>query len=173
MASSFQFNYNRLITTTQGTHMMQVVCQLQSTRTLENSQDFCFGPSRSVPIFLKFKPGPGASDFRGQARFRLQFRLERGGSMIHSSLQLQPNKSTAGVPVNLGRAGPRWRPSLAESLQTEEQGRQRQSVLGLGAYFSVGLRSSATWQRPSRVSQPTWATGKSKLMFGPVRADVP
>jgi len=104
MASSFQFNYNRLITTTQGTHMMQVVCQLQSTRTLENSQDFCFGPSRSV------KPGPGATDFRGHARFR----LEPGGSMVHSSLQLQPNKSTAGVPVNLGRAGPRWRPSLVE-----------------------------------------------------------
>ena len=103
--------------------MMQVVCQLQSTRTLENSQDFCFGPSRSVPIFLKFKPGPGATDFLGQARFRLQFRLEHGGSMVHSSLQLQPNKSTAGVPVNLCRAGPRWRPSLvarlAESLRTE------------------------------------------------------
>lgn len=78
MASSFKFNYNKLITTTQGTHMMQVVCQLQSTRTLENSQDFCFGPSRSVPIFLKFKPGPGATDFRGQARFRLQARLEPG-----------------------------------------------------------------------------------------------
>jgi hypothetical protein len=44
--------------------------------------------------------------------------------MVHSSLQLQPNKSTAGVPVNLGRAGPRWRPSLvarlAESLRTED-----------------------------------------------------
>ena len=41
--------------------------------------------------------------------------------MVHSSLQLQPNKSTAGVPVNLGRAG---RPSLvarlAESLRTED-----------------------------------------------------
>ena len=84
--------------------MMQVICQLQSTRTLENSQDFCFGPSRSVPIFLKFKPGPGATDFRGHARFR----LEPGGSMVHSSLQLQPNKSTAGVPVNRGLAGPRW-----------------------------------------------------------------
>ena len=154
MASSFQFNYNRLITTTQGTHMMQVVCQLQSTRTLENSQDFCFGPSRSVPIFLKFKPGPGATDFRGQARFRLQFRLEPGGSMVHSSLQLQPNKSTAGVPVNLGRAGPRWRPSLvarlAESLRTEDGAAGgRQSVPGLGAYFSVGLLSCATWQIPS------------------------
>ena len=44
--------------------------------------------------------------------------------MVHSSLQLQPYKSTAGVPVNLGRAGPRWRPSLvarlAESLRTED-----------------------------------------------------
>ena len=125
--------------------MMQVVCQLQSTRTLENSQDFCFGPSQSVPIFLKFKPGPGATDFRGQARFRLQFRLERGGSMIHSSLQLQPNKSTAGVPVNLGRAGPRWRPSLVEDRGWGGGASQSQD---LGPIFSVGLLSCATWGSP-------------------------
>ena len=147
MASSFQFNNNRLITTTQGTHMMQVVCQLQSTRTSDKTQKNCFGPSRSVPIFLKFKPGPGAADFRGQARFRLQFRLEPGGSMVHSGLQLQPNKSTAGAPVNLGLAGPRWRPSRLQRV-----GRGRQSVPGLGAYFSVGLLSCATWQLPSSYS---------------------
>ena len=84
-----------------------------------------------VPIFLKFKQGPGAEDCLGQACFRLQFRLEPGGSMAHSSLQLQPNKSTAGVPVNLGRAGPRWRPSLvaqlAESLRTGWGGGASQS----------------------------------------------
>ena len=148
MASSFQFNNNRLITTTQGTHMMQVVCQLQSKRTLDKTQNFCFCPSQSVLIFLKFKPGPGATDFRGQARFRLQFRLEPGGSMVHSSLQLQPNKSRAGVPVNLGRAGLRWRPRLVALLSHSGQwmGRGRQSVPGLGAYFSVGLLSCATWQ---------------------------
>ena len=57
--------------------MMQVVCQLQSTRTLDKTQNFCFGPLRLVPIFLKFKQGPGATDFQGQARFRLQFRLDQ------------------------------------------------------------------------------------------------
>ena len=172
MASSFKFNYNRLITTTQGTHMMQVVCQLQSTRTLENSQDFCFGPSRSVPIFLKFKPGPGATDFRGQARFRLQFRLEPGGSMVHSSLQLQPNKSTAGVPVNLGRAGPRWRPSLvarlAESLRTED---------GAGApvsprTWSLFLSWAAVLRHMADSKQPFWAPRRAARESGLVTRTV-
>ena len=48
--------------------------------------------------------------------------------MVYSSSQLQPNKSRAGVPVNRGRAGPLWRPSLAESLRTEEHWRGRQSL---------------------------------------------
>ena len=36
--------------------------------------------------------------------------------MVHSSLQLQPNKSRAGVPVNLCQACPRWLPSLVALL---------------------------------------------------------
>jgi hypothetical protein len=93
--------------------------------------------------------------------------------MVHSSLQLQPNKSTAGVPVNLGRAGPRWPPSLvallAESLRTDRD--------GAGApvsprTWSLFLSWAAVLRHMADSKQPFWAPRRAARESGLVTRTV-
>ena len=103
-------------------------------------QNFCFGPSESVRIFLNGPTCQGATDFKfGRRPTCLQPELA-GGSTDNSSLQMQPNKSRARVlvPMNRGRAVPR--PSgHGRVTQVTEPRRALQTVpAGLGADFSAG-----------------------------------
>ena len=138
--------------------MVIEVCQPRSARELEpwRISDLCFGSSIASAQLARALRGfhsrptclpPGLA----------------GGSTANSSSQLQPNKSWSRIPVNSGRATPQPSPADSESLSSRGWGdSQSQPGLHWQGVFSDQFELSRS------LAEPTWASGKFKLMSGPV-----
>ena len=83
-----------------------------------------------------------------------------GGSTVKSS---SPNKSWSRIPVNSGRATPQPSPADSESLSSRGWGDSQSQPEPSRECFPTNVRFQGL-----SLAEPTWASGKFKLMSGPV-----